>query len=311
MKKKYLFSILIFWQIIGYAQNKVLERNENQIPVKVNYYDKSGKKNNTFDLLSNNPYNKLNYPIKGEINGVKIYDISKEKENNLDLLISKKYIPTTSSFLREAKNSNEDSMILQTITSTINMSYDSDSSKYSIVSYNLILSSQRRVESMKSSIFVLDSIGEIIKKIDNIDNESIYPLINDEGTHIFVKYGGQTDCNSQSIKLPDSYKIIDAHTGETIIDEAFNNANTYLKSKCSYLESDLAPSVIGSLFILYSYSNTSNKFFLRIYDLKNKKLYAKELDFLPWNKEILPDRIEYLGKKFYYDKDFEVYMLNK
>lgn len=308
MKKRILFIILSLnaYAVLAQKPHFAVEADEKTgFPKKINYFDNAGKPLNSFDILENNPYNKLEYPIlKKDKYGLVIYDMTKVSKSQAAKALSPKYFDQKSSFKKSYSDSNTPK--LTSLKSRVVYSGEFRDDSFRIVSYSLMAySNHEHPISFKSNVFILNNKGTIIANLPDNDTETNMPRITNDGKYILFTYGGELTCSDHKL-MPYSFKIIDVNNREILWDEPFEKIDTSQQVK--YRQSSHYPTFTeDNLIVIVSttYSEGKEIYMYRVYNPLEKAVYLKEANTYIRPSEIKKDGFHLKDGTFYsYKTDF-------
>lgn len=303
MKNKLLFIAILSLNLsVLFAQKprfSVENDKKTNFPIKINYFDSTGRLLNSFNIIENNPYNKLEYPIlKKDKYGLIIYDMTKVSKSEAVKALSPKYIEQKSSFKKSDSDLNTPS--LTSLKSRVVYSGEFRDDSFRIVSYSLMAYEHDEYPiSFKSNIFVLNNKGNIIANLPDINTETNLPKITNDGGYIVFTYGGELTCSNDELQ-PHSFKILDVKTKEILWDEPFTKIDTSLKIKYEQ-GSDYPTCIEDNLIVMVSstYSDGKEIYLYKIYNPVERVVYLRESENFIRTYEIKKDGFHLKNGTFY------------
>lgn len=191
----------------------VLDSNNSQEYIAINFIDTNSREIiSTFDLVENNPFNKLNYPelAKNNINSQnKKYDLVgiplKEIEIDGCNIILRKGEELTTSY---------NDLV------GYNFYYASVNGNNLVVHYLFYLYLEETVIGRGDLILIFDSVGNILHKIQDFDTNVIEWGLTDNARYFSYGYGGVVDESLEPFSTV-GYKVIDLEENKTVVQEDF------------------------------------------------------------------------------------------
>lgn len=202
---------------------------------------------NSFNLIENNPYNSLPYPvIKDKILS---YDLSGVRLN--DIMLRKGKLNITFGV--------SDTVLLRNIGATSFSGVYEDNSNYSIVCYYLNVGGEDNIVAYSAIIYVFNCEGGIVKEIDDIEAPVSNQLISRDGRYLAVGYGSTMDLNNMIVSN-DGCLIYDLITDD-IIDHKSPDGFSWT-----------VPMIIDNLIVVVH--ENSNEYYYYVYDFEKNKKYS-------------------------------------
>ncbi len=154
----------------------------------------------TFDVIKNNPYNSLKYPVIGEKFKNKIYTINKILSKDIQYFVSNKSSKIIDFELAKASS--------QVVVMT-------SDKNYTTVSYILLVSSTEELMDFHTTTIILDNNGKIIKTFEHLNCRGNNAIVSQDGKFFLLSdYGDAYDG-----KFNQSHRIYDIKTGQIVYEE--------------------------------------------------------------------------------------------
>jgi hypothetical protein len=166
---------------------------------------------NTYDVIENNPYNHLKYPVVGSKLKNKIYDISNISKNEVSYFMSKKK-PLSVSDLRPTKARSQIVIWSDIYTAVANIL-----STFNIDGY---------VINYHTTTKILDNSGNIIKVFSHLEYADNRPLVSNNGKYYGLSYGGSINPDEDWV-TKQGHRIYDIKTEKLLYhveDDIFDSA---------------------------------------------------------------------------------------
>lgn len=197
---------------VGAQNNKVTyiyyNKSNPEAIVAIKFIDvKTNTIINTFDVIANNPYNYLKYPIVGNNFKNKIYNLKNIQKNELDYFVSKRK-PLEISNLIPVKAFSKANIF--------------ESKNHVAISYILnTINSDGNYINFHTTTKIVDKTGKTIKIFEHLDYEDNNPIISPNGQFYALNYGGYID-NNENMLFHQGYRIYDIKTGHLLYQEEQN-----------------------------------------------------------------------------------------
>ncbi|OQX76263.1 MAG: hypothetical protein B6D61_09050 [Bacteroidetes bacterium 4484_249] len=247
----------------------------------------------TFNLVENNPFNKLNYPEidnKAPDEKNKVYQIN-------DIPIESITLPEGNLVLRQ-KLQNPEQYTELTGSSFYQATVDGD---FLVVKYSFYLTSFGMVLGRSDAILIFDSKGNLLHKLNNFDTNVREWALTDNGRYFSYAFGGILD--EWSGPFSDAgYKIIDLQKNEIEYEESFSNQISEIRTRSFDNMIKVSYHSINYLYILFDF--TKNRKYSRYFTRDEKNLWKR---FTKKGLEIyVGDRQSNKYKLLSFDSDFKV-----
>jgi hypothetical protein len=230
-----LFVFLPYFNIL-HGQNirveYVIEENRTTTII---FRDSITKTIQTFDIISNNPFNELNYSVYSQDSfGWKWYKLSKEEFNKfIPKNYRKEYEPEVENLINESDSILVESGIL---------SYGLDNPlSHIVIAYSAMCHSNEMYIGAKSKYLVINRYGEIVHISKEIEVDICEIFISENNKYIGFNYGSAM--NNEYIKS--GVRIYEIQNDSLIIDHkflhpgiAFFEGNKLLLSEIDYSNND-------------------------------------------------------------------------
>ena len=286
-------------QLLAQKVSKFVYKADNTVGKweEIVFYDiATGRQTKTFDISQNNPYGNLPFPFVVK-NKEKVYDLSKLPKESYNLFLSDKYVSN--------EDIKSDSVLVDKILNWAELSYENATENFIVVSYNLAAYKNNFPVSFKSSLNILDNKGNSVKSLKNLNTETRFPVITQNGKFLLLNYGGELDCSNNEL-LPRTFKIIDIDSGETIHEETYDFERIKDKKEFGTFTSEgVIPICINNMFVVVSKcTERKNTYLYQIFDPEKKKIYIKKCNYYIFNDEIKKDGFYHEKDKMLFEKDF-------
>ena len=176
-----------------------------------------------WDIAANNPYNKLNFPIKKRLNGGQAlgYIINhmiapKKLSNELGIIdtffISSRYLRSNDLKVVYAQSSHGVSLFNKKCAAV----------KYSI----LALNADNEIIGARGCIYVFDSLGRVVQKFMNLDvapfEHSL--VLTEDGKYLGISFGGPDNEHGDGLTKP-TVQIYKVKSGKKIFEKSIPSMN--------------------------------------------------------------------------------------
>lgn len=195
-----LFSIANLQAIIvGQIEwRKEFILNSNGVANKIKFIDTKTNQEKIYNLIEENPYRQFHYPsLRNNESGHKIYNLGGyvDKEN---------YFSKTSTPIHHVE-----------IMSSLSKEHDLFTAIcYNLISYDL----NGEIIGIKSSIVILDSIGDSVAQLSHINIDARQPVVSPNGKYIAFICGGQLDIDGFQI-YPEAVRLYEICSEKLLYEE--------------------------------------------------------------------------------------------
>jgi hypothetical protein len=203
-----LVGVLVFLSGVKGQSNdvKFINASKEDYVKRIDFVNKkTGTIINTYDVIANNPYNHLNFPVIDIKQKNKVYDIKNISQTDVNYFVSKRK-PLSLSDLRPTKAFSE---------ANIGSYY----SIYTAVAYNLTtFNKDNYIINFHSTTKILDNNGNVIKVFQHLDYEDINPIVSNNGKYYSLSYGGSLNPDENPM-TNNGYRIYDIATSKLLYQE--------------------------------------------------------------------------------------------
>lgn len=216
---------------------------------RIDFKSTNGKVISSFDIQSNNPFNKLDLPDKGfNTFGGKVYPLKEISPQRYQKILG---------LSSNAHNNN-----LNFVAAESQATVYQKSLNHALVVYNLFLfDGFGETFEAESEIILLNSVGKEIQRL-RLPHIVRVPLVTNNGKYFFANYGGTYSCSNFEY-TPQEFKVYDISRGKMIYKESREGKES------------LNPIVLEENRIAYPYYGGSVDIY-KIYDLEKEVVYSRE-----------------------------------
>ena len=248
---------------------------------------------NSFDLVENNPFNKLSYPEtdkKAPDEKNKVYQINNIPIENIT-------IPEGNLVLRQNLENPEQYTKL-TGSSFYQATVDGN---FFVVNYSFYLTSFGMVLGRGDAVFIFDSRGILLYKLNDFDTNVREWALTENGKYFSYAFGSILDEWSGTFSDA-GYKIIDLQKNEIAYEESFSDQFNEIRTRSFDNMIKVSCHSINYLYILFDF--TKNRKYSRYFTRDEKNLWKR---FTKKGLEVyVGDRQSNKYKLLSFDNDFKV-----
>jgi hypothetical protein len=197
-----LVGVLVFLGGMKGQSNEI--KYDADLPESIRRIDFVNKKTkaivSTYDVIANNPYNHLKYPIIEKKAGNKIYDIRNVTQKDVSYFVSKKS-PQIIDF--------------QPVKAISRVFIRSNQKTYTTVSYILITIGLEDDIDHHTTTKILDNDSKVIRTFEHLNYQDNYSLVSQDGKYYMLQDSG----DAFDGKFNQVYRIYDVKTGQLLYEE--------------------------------------------------------------------------------------------
>ncbi len=174
---------------------------------------------NTYDVIENNPYNHLKYPVTDIKQKNKVYDISNIPKTDVNYFVSK-IKPLSVQDLRPTKAFSE-------------VNIGSYYKVYTGIAYVLYtFNSEGYIINFHTTTKILDNSGNIIKVFSHLEYADNCPLVSNNGKYYGLSYGGSINPDEDWVTRQ-GHRIYDVVSGKLLykMEDAFFDGSGIILTK--------------------------------------------------------------------------------
>ncbi len=246
----FVLLFIIFALLLLATKPLYSQENKDNFRVNFTYYNNqryvkeiefvdvgSGETIKTFDIVDNNPYNNLNYPLIDQSKqGYNIYDVDG---------VQIKYLQLEGPFFASRRNLTDSFVIEDGAIKSYHELCFTDTS-HIIVKYHLNLYMGGVLVGVSNTVFLFMNNGELIRKFDQFTTQCLYPCITSDGKYFAYCYGGVVD---ESLDFFDDlgYVVYNLSENRIVVSEtlekkyndiATTNDSAIIRIACMTMDSD-------------------------------------------------------------------------
>jgi len=229
----------------------------------------TGKIEKEFDIIANNPYNKLKYPVlrKDEINSCNVYDLSGMELDDETISYLTSYRKTPMDFKPE----------ITLVSSTI--SIYKEGKNFTAIAYNLLAEiSGLEPVGYRGTAIIFDKMGNIVRRFEHLDVDIINQIVTEDGKYFCFIYGRALTEDGNPL-TNEGFRIYSIQNGELLVEEEVASANENYSRPVLISESNK----IRISSRLYSANGGRPKFKCRVFDLDRRIYYYKIYPAEKWD----------------------------
>ena len=169
----------------------------------------TGQIEKEFDIIANNPYNKLKYPVlrKDEINSCNVYDLSGVELDDEEISYLTSYRKTPMDFKPE----------IALVSSTI--SIYKEGKNFTAIAYNLLAeTSGLEPVGYRGTAIIFDKTGNIIRRFEHLDVDINHQIVTEDGKYFCFIYGEALTEDGNPL-TNEGFRIYSIENGELLVEE--------------------------------------------------------------------------------------------
>jgi len=247
--------------------NNLIRFSENGAPssdFKIQFLNPVTRKiEKEFDIIANNPYNKLKYPVlrKDEVNSCNVYDLSGMELNDETISYLTSYRKKPMNFKPE----------ITLVSSTI--SPYKEGKNFTAIAYNLLAETlDLEPVGYRGTAIILDKAGNIIRRFEHLDVDINYQIVTEDGKYFCFIYGKALTEDGNPL-TNQGFRLYSVENGELLFEEEVAEPQESFSSPTTIDGTSLIKVV--SRFFTQENGKLVYYFKYRIFDPERRIVYTK------------------------------------